>query len=106
MNAYTTRGQARIQPSDLSAVLRANGLAGATLAGLEWQRECQAAAELDLAADAKHRHAACGPAARRAAPAGDLGGAGPRRRTALAGVPRNDVSLDAAPAASTLGTAS
>ena len=47
MNAYTTRGQARIQPSDLSAVLRANGLAGAALAGLEWQRECQAAAELD-----------------------------------------------------------
>ena len=47
MNAYTTRGQARIQPRDFSAVLRANGLAGASLAGLERQRECQAAAELD-----------------------------------------------------------
>jgi hypothetical protein len=47
MNAYTTSGQARIQPRDFAAVLRANGLAGASLAGLERQRECQAAAELD-----------------------------------------------------------
>ena len=46
MNAYTTRGQARIQPRDFSAVLRANGLAGASLAGLERQRECQAEAEV------------------------------------------------------------
>jgi hypothetical protein len=45
MNAYTTRGQARIQPRDFSAVLRANGLAGASLAGLERQRECRAEAE-------------------------------------------------------------
>ncbi len=47
MNAYTTMGQARIQPRDVAAVLRVNQLAGASLAGLERQRECQAAAELD-----------------------------------------------------------
>ena len=46
MNAYTTMGQARIQPRDFSAVLRANGLAGASLAGLERQRGCLAEAEL------------------------------------------------------------
>ena len=32
MNAYTTTSQARIQPSDFSAALRANQLAGAPLA--------------------------------------------------------------------------
>ena len=47
MNAYTTSGQAGIQPRDFAAVLRANQLAGASLAGLEQQRECQAAAELN-----------------------------------------------------------
>jgi hypothetical protein len=47
MNAYTTMGQARIQPGDFSALLRANGLVGASLAGLERQRGCQADAELD-----------------------------------------------------------
>ncbi len=46
MNAYTTTSQARIQPHDFSAVLRANGLAGTSLARLEWQRGCQAEAEL------------------------------------------------------------
>ena len=46
MNAYTTMGQARIQPRDVSALLRANGLAGASLARLEWQRGCQAEAEV------------------------------------------------------------
>jgi hypothetical protein len=46
MNAYTTRGQARIQPRDVSAVLRVNQLAGASLAALERQRGWQADAEL------------------------------------------------------------
>ena len=45
MNAYTTMGQARIQPRDFSAVLRANQLAGASLAVFERQRGCQAEAE-------------------------------------------------------------
>src|ERR671913_461831 len=47
MNAYTTTGQARIQPRDVSALLRANGLAGASLARLEWQRGCPADAEAE-----------------------------------------------------------
>ncbi len=48
MNAYTTKGQARIQPRDFSAVLRANRfMAGASLAGLERQRACQAEVEVD-----------------------------------------------------------
>lgn len=46
MNAYTTMGQARIQPRDFSAVLRANQLAGAPLAVFERQRGCQADAEM------------------------------------------------------------
>ena len=47
MNAYTTRGQARIQQRDIAAVLRADGfLAGASLAALERQRGYQADAEV------------------------------------------------------------
>ena len=46
MNAYTTTSHARIQPRDFSAVLRANSLAGASLAGLERQRGWQAEAEV------------------------------------------------------------
>ena len=46
MGACTTKGQARIQPRDFSAVLRANQLAGASLAGLERQRGCQAEVEV------------------------------------------------------------
>ena len=47
MNAYTSMGQARIQPRDISSVLRANQLAGAPLAVFERQRGCQAEAELN-----------------------------------------------------------
>ena len=46
MNAYTTTSQARMQPRDFSAVQRANGLAGVSMAGLEWQRECRSEAEV------------------------------------------------------------
>ncbi len=47
MNAYTTRGQARIQPRDVSTILRANRyLAGAALAVFERQRGHQAEAEV------------------------------------------------------------
>jgi hypothetical protein len=47
MNAYTTRSQARIQPRDFSAVLRANRYqAGAALAAFERQRGYQAEAEV------------------------------------------------------------
>ena len=46
MNAYTTRGQARIQPRDVAAVTLAYPLVGASLAALERQRGCQAEAEV------------------------------------------------------------
>lgn len=47
MNAYTTRGEARIQQRDIEAVLRASSyLTGGSLAALEWRRGCQAEAEL------------------------------------------------------------
>ena len=47
MNVYASRGQARIRPRDVSAVLRANQLVGAPLAALERQHRCRADAELD-----------------------------------------------------------
>jgi hypothetical protein len=47
MNASTTTIRVRIQPHGSSAMLRANGLASASLAGLERQRSCQDEAELD-----------------------------------------------------------
>jgi pimeloyl-ACP methyl ester carboxylesterase len=46
MNAYTTRGQARIQPRDIAAVMLPYPLAGSSLAALERQRGCQAKAEV------------------------------------------------------------
>ena len=47
MNAYTTRGEARIQRRDIEAVMRASSyLTGSSLAALEWRRGCQAEAEL------------------------------------------------------------
>jgi hypothetical protein len=48
MNAYTTRGRARIRQSDLAKVLDANPLtAAASLRALEWRRGCEAEAELE-----------------------------------------------------------
>ena len=46
MNAYTTRGQARIQPRDIAAVMLAYPWVGASLATLERQRGYQAEAEV------------------------------------------------------------
>ena len=47
MNASTTTSRVRIQPHGSSAMLRANGLASASLAGLERQRSCRNEAEPD-----------------------------------------------------------
>jgi hypothetical protein len=47
MNAYTTRGQARIQPRDIAAVMLPYPLAGSSLAALERQRGYQAEAEVE-----------------------------------------------------------
>lgn len=47
MNAYTTRGRARIRQSDLTNLMRADpSLVGASLRALEWRRGCEAEAEL------------------------------------------------------------
>ena len=104
MNAYTTMGQARIQPRDFSAVLRANQLAGASLAVFERQRGCQAEAETTWLLK---KNGVTSPTnmSRVALLRQAIGAALVRAGERLAGVPRNDVSLDAAPAASTLSTA-
>src|SRR5829696_8746544 len=48
MNVSTTTGQARIQPHEGSAVRPAQRvMGGGFLIGLEWQRECQADAEVE-----------------------------------------------------------
>jgi hypothetical protein len=104
MNAYTTMGQTRIQPRDFAAVLRANGLASASLAGLEWQRGCQATAEVEW----RLKPTGVRPQARisrlsllRQA----IGAALVRTGERLAGVPRSGVAPETDPAAGTLGMA-
>src|SRR5829696_9066839 len=48
MNAYTTMGQARIQQSDIAAILRADRMTAAQrLAALERQRDWQAESEVE-----------------------------------------------------------
>ena len=105
MNAYTTMGQARIQPRDVSALLRANGFAGASLARLEWQRGCQAEAEAEWRL--KHNGIT-----RRASGSivsvlrQTIGAALVRAGERPAGVPRGGVAPNPVPAVDTLGMAS
>jgi hypothetical protein len=102
MNAYTTTAQARIQPRDFSAVLRANGLAGASLVALERQRGCQAEAELEW----RLKHTGVTPQAsgsRVALLRQTIGAVLVHAGERLAGVPRSDVTPQAAPAPGTLG---
>jgi hypothetical protein len=104
MNAYTTTAQARIQPRDFAAVLRANQLAGASLAGLEWQRGCQAEAEMTwLLKHTRVRPQANG--SRVALLRQTIGAALVRAGERLAGVPRSGVSPETAPTEGTLGMA-
>jgi hypothetical protein len=104
MNAYTTTGQARIQPRDFAAVLRANGLAGASLAGLERQRGCQAEAEvgwlLKQHGGRPQERASCVALLRRTIGTG-LVRAGER----LVGIPRRGIAPAMPPPGGTLGTA-
>jgi hypothetical protein len=104
MNAYTTTGQARIQPRDFSAVLRANGLAGASLAGLERQRGCQAEAE--VAWRLKQHGITPQPSTRRVATLRQtIGAMLIRAGERFANVPRSGVSVDMPAAADALTTA-
>ena len=66
MNAYTTRGQARIEHRDIAALLQPEGiLAAAQLASLEWQRGYQTDVEVEAAkaerrrAEGEHRSSRC-----------------------------------------------
>ena len=104
MNAYTRSGQTRIQPRDFAAVLRANQLAGASLAGLEQQRECQAAAELDWRLKQNTATPLAGPP-RVALLRQTIGAALVRAGERLAGVPRSGVAPDTVPTAGALGKA-
>jgi hypothetical protein len=104
MNAYTTMSQARIHPRDVSAVLRADGLAGASLAGLERQRGCQAEAEVGWLLK---QHGVRPPerASRMALLRRTIGTGLVRAGERLVGVPRSDVAPATTPAAGTLGMA-
>ena len=105
MNAYTTMGQARIQPRDVSALLRANGLAGASLARLEWQRGCQAHAEAEwLLKRTRVTPRATGSIV--LVLRQTIGAALVRAGERLAGVPRGRGALETTPAPGTLGMVS
>jgi hypothetical protein len=104
MNAYTTRGQARIQPRDLATLQRAHRyMIGASLAALEQQRGWQAEAEVDrlLKQSSVEPDAS---ASRVSTLRQTIGAALIRAGCYLAGIPRSGVSPDKRPAASTLGT--
>jgi hypothetical protein len=99
MNAYTTMGQARIQPRDFSAVLRANGLAGASLARLEWQRGCQADAEAEWLLKRSSRVTPQASGSIVSVLRQTIGAALMRAGERLAGIPRSGISPDLASAA-------
>jgi hypothetical protein len=104
MNAYTTRGQARIQPREIAAVRRVEGLTpGASLAALERQRGCQAEVEVEWLL----KHNGLTPHVRASLVSllrQTIGAAFVRAGARLAGVPRAGDSSDPAPVAGTLGT--
>jgi hypothetical protein len=105
MNAYTTRGQARIEHRDIAAFLQPEGiLAAAQLASLEWQRGYQADAEVErlLKQNGVAKASTSFVSMLRQTMGAVLIHAGER----LAGGQRSGVSRATAPVAGTLGTAS
>ena len=108
MNAYTTRGQARIQSHDVSAAMRAYPLIGSSLAALERQRGYQADAEMTWLL--KQNRVTQGVTRMVDTPRVSLlrqtiGAALVRAGERLAGVPRGGILLDSVHPADTLGTA-
>jgi hypothetical protein len=104
MNAYTTRGEARIQPSDISTALRMRGLPpAASIAALERQRGWQAEAEMErlLKQYGVTPHAGT---SRVSLMRQRIGAALVRAGTRLTGDARSDVSVESVPTAGTLGT--
>jgi hypothetical protein len=107
MNAYTARGQARIQLYDVSAVVQADGLpAGAALATLEWHRGYQADAEVARLLKQHNSDTPHVSASRVSMLRQKIGAVLVLAGERLAGVPQGSASLEIAPAVSTLGTAS
>jgi hypothetical protein len=104
MNVYASRGQARIRPRDVSAVLRANQLAGAPLAGLERQRRCQAEAELNWLLK-RHGSTPQGAASRLAVLRQAIGTVLVRVGARPAGVPRPGASREPVAAPGSVGPA-
>ena len=81
MNAYTTRGQARIEHRDIAALLQPEGiLAAAQLASLEWQRGYQADVEVERLLKQNGVAPQASTIVRLDAPADDGCGADPRWR--------------------------
>jgi len=105
MNAYTTRGEARIQARDVSAALRANGLTpGASLAALERQRGWQAEAEMERLIK-QYVVKSSASSSLVSLVRQSIGAALVRAGECLAGSPRSNTSAESIPAAGTLGTA-
>jgi aryl-alcohol dehydrogenase-like predicted oxidoreductase len=104
MNAYTTSGQARIQPRDFWAVLRANQLTGAALAGLERQHGCQAEAEVSWLLQ-QNGVTPKASASRVALLRQAIGAALIRVGERLSGVPGRGISPESVPAVGPFGTA-
>ena len=104
MNAYTTKSEARIQQSDITAILQADAfLAGASLAALERQRGWQAEAEMEWLL--KQHGVRPGSAASRIALLRQTVGAVlVRAGESLTGVPQRGGSPGTAPVASVRGT--
>ncbi len=106
MNAYTTRGEARIQPRDIEAALHMDAhLAAVSLAALERQRGWQAEAEMERLLK-QHGVKASGSTSLISLLRETIGAALVSAGERLAGSSRRDVSAEAIPEASTLSTAS
>jgi hypothetical protein len=106
MNAYETRGEARIQPRDISTALRAQGLSpGASLWALEKQRGWQAEAEVERLI--KQYGVKPSPSTSLVSLVRQtIGAALIRVGERLAGPPTSDASMESIPVAGTLGTSS
>jgi hypothetical protein len=106
MNAYTTRGQARIEHRDIGALLQPEGiLAAAQLAALEGQRGYQA----DVGVERLLKHNGVAPrttATLVSTLRQTIGAALVHAGERLAGGPRSGVSRETVPVVGTLGTAS
>lgn len=106
MNAYTTTGQAWIQPGDFSAIRPTNRfMGGGSLAGLEWQRGCHAESEMDWLLK-QNRVTPQASASRVALLRQTIGTALVRAGVRIAGDLRSGGAFETAPAAGTLRTAS